>query len=341
MGNKHLIYAFLMLVSSVMHTSCKSTKAVTLSTPPVTEIQEIAVTQKSKLDRFVSVDAVSGLQTGMTIDDVFVRMGGKPHNLISAQADGHHIYHYKYRLSNMEVPADQTDKPGIEKKSNIQFYTGAVQDLYIVFNGASKLEYLVTTQGGLTEKLLRDNNLLYVIRKDKDKYANNPDPLYRNTNAAAFLPMTPCLDCDRIKNSVSAELGSNPSTPAQTERGSKASASAAGSMESACAAISTIMTELDDAQDIVDQMVAADNIKKTKDKIQKLVPLERKYADKNRNITKLSKSLESNPEAKNCLGLQEMEARKSKVSADYAKRTASADKKGLGGKLLSQTLGGL
>jgi DNA repair ATPase RecN len=180
-----------------------------------------------------------------------------------------------------------------------------------------------------------------VIRKDKDKYVSNPDPLYRNTNAAAFLPLTPCLDCDRIKNTISSDMNRNVSSNSQSESVSKASAANEASKGNACVAISTIMKELDDAQDIVDQMIAADNIKKTKDKIQKLVPLERKYTEKNRNISSLSKSLESNPQAKNCPGLQEMEARKSKVSADYAKRTASSGTKGLGGKLLSQTLGGL
>jgi hypothetical protein len=341
MRNKHLYFTLFLLTSYMMTTSCKSTKAVTLSTPPAIEMQVIDDTQKSKLDRFISVDAVSGLQMGMTIDDVFLRLGSKPHNLISAQADGHHIYHYKYRLNNMEVPSDQTDNPGIEKKSNKQFYTGPMQDLYLVFNGTGKLEYLVTTQGGITENLLRDNNLLYVIRKDKDKYVSNPDPLYRNTNAAAFLPLTPCLDCDRIKNTISSDMNRNVSSNSQSESVSKASAANEASKGNACVAISTIMKELDDAQDIVDQMIAADNIKKTKDKIQKLVPLERKYTEKNRNISSLSKSLESNPQAKNCPGLQEMEARKSKVSADYAKRTASSGTKGLGGKLLSQTLGGL
>jgi hypothetical protein len=311
------------IFSAVM--ACKTTKTVSVSNPAVTETQIMVDPEKTRIDRFVTVEAVSGLQTGMEIDKAFSLLGSKPHNLISVQADGHHIYHYKYRLTNMEVPKDQSDRVGIEKRTNALFYTGAIQDLYLVFNGGGKLEYMVTTQGGLTEKLLRENNLLYVIKKDKDKFTNNPDSMYRNTNAAVFMPMKPCLDCDKVKNAtleIRTQENSSGSVNNETSRANKE----AVTVNTKCAAIDALIQQLTEADGIVNEMIEADAIKKTQQRIYKLIPLERKYLEKKMNIDRAMKTIESNGELKNCPGLDDAKALKEKVTSNYSNRSGKSKK---------------
>jgi hypothetical protein len=188
----------LILLSSVAVSSesCKSGKATTQRIEPrseTTTIVQAADPTYARINRFVSVDAVSELRTGMTYQDVLLKMAAKPYNILSAQADGHHIVHYKYRLTKMEV-----------------FYNPGEEDLYVVFNAAGKLEYMVTSQGSMSEKLLRDNNLLYVIKKDKDKFAADADKNYRQTNSGAFHPLLPCTNCpDKKEEAKPAEDKSN------------------------------------------------------------------------------------------------------------------------------------
>jgi hypothetical protein len=205
----------LILLSSVAVSSesCKSGKATTQRIEPrseTTTIVQAADPTYARINRFVSVDAVSELRTGMTYQDVLLKMAAKPYNILSAQADGHHIVHYKYRLTKMEVPTTEVNNLGIEKSNNRVFYNPGEEDLYVVFNAAGKLEYMVTSQGSMSEKLLRDNNLLYVIKKDKDKFAADADKNYRQTNSGAFHPLLPCTNCpDKKEEAKPAEDKSN------------------------------------------------------------------------------------------------------------------------------------
>jgi len=198
---KKIIFLFL-VAGSFLFQSCKSTKAITQSSSSTDETVVLGDPLKARMDRFVTVEAVSDLRAGMTLSEVTAKLGSSPHNLLSAQADGHHIVQYKYRLSQMEVLAEQVNNVGVEKKNNKLYYKPGNHDLFIVFNPAGKLEYLVTEEVAMSEKLLRENNLLYVIKKDKDKFVANPDPNYRKTNASAFSPMVVCPDCDAPKGNV-------------------------------------------------------------------------------------------------------------------------------------------
>lgn len=193
----------LVVSMAILLPSCKSTKATSQSTGQTEETTVLADPLKARLDRFVSVDAILELRAGMTIDEVGTKLASKPYNVFSAQADGHHIVQYKYRLTQLEVNAEDVNNYGVEKRSNKTFYAGGVEDLYVIYNAAGKLEYMVTTKGAMSEKLLRENNLLYVIKKDKDKFANDNDKLYRETNSNVFYPLLPCTDCEKGKDSKS------------------------------------------------------------------------------------------------------------------------------------------
>jgi hypothetical protein len=196
---KQITIAIFIFVFASLNFSCKSTKSTSQATAETEETTVMSDPEKSRINRFVSVDNILDLRTGLSIDEAVSKLGSKPYNVFSAQADGHHIVQYKYRLTKYEVPADDVNNYGIEKKSTKVYYAPGEQDLYILFNAAGKLEYMVTSQGGINEQLLRQNNLLYVIKKDKDKFAADSDKLYRQTNSNPFHPLMPCTTCDKDK----------------------------------------------------------------------------------------------------------------------------------------------
>lgn len=199
MRKKEILTGLVLISLSLLQQSCKSTKATTTAIQPKEETVVIQEGDNVRINRFVSVDAVSDLRTGMTVAEAQGKLGAKPYNVLSAQADGHYVIQYKYRLQKIEVPTTEADKFAIEKQNNKQLFSPGEEDLYIVFNGAGKLEYMVTSQGGVNEKLLRENNLLYVIKKDKDKFAMDPDKSYRQTNSNIFYPLLVCPSCAEKK----------------------------------------------------------------------------------------------------------------------------------------------
>jgi len=201
---KTITFGLFLLSITSTYTACKSTKATSQSTAQTEETTIISDAEKTRINRFVSVDNILDLRAGMTMDETVSKLGAKPYNVFSAQADGHHIVQYKYRLTKYEVPADETNNYGIEKKTSKIFYASGEQDLYILFNGTGKLEYMVTSQGGINEQILRQNNLLYVIKKDKDKFASDSDKSYRETNSNTFHPLLPCTNCDKDKKDAKA-----------------------------------------------------------------------------------------------------------------------------------------
>ena len=216
---KQLLLLFVGLVALLFSLqSCKSTKATTKTTVNAEETVLIESGPNSHLNRFVSVDAVLDLRPGMSYDEVYGKLGSKPYNLFSAQLDGHHIFQYKYRLTKIEVPSENANNYGLEKKNNKVIYQPGDENLYIVFNGAGKLEYMVTSQGSESERILRENNLLYVIKKDKDKFASDTSRAYRATNSDPFNPLLPCSDCNKsIKISVEKDGPHTASMPSTTE----------------------------------------------------------------------------------------------------------------------------
>jgi len=222
---KKNVFLFTLCLSSylLVNQSCSSSKATTVSAPVSTEAVESYNGPITKVDRFVSIESVADLSAGMTYAEVVAKLGSKPYNVFSAQANGHRAVQYKYRLLNMEVPTDNINDNGIEKGKNKYNYMPGYQDLFLIFDGTDKLEYLSTTEGDKTEKLLRDNNLLYVIKKDKAKFSSDTTSAYRLTNADAFYPLFPCTTCspipqkqDVIKKDEISESKINTPSPSST-----------------------------------------------------------------------------------------------------------------------------
>jgi hypothetical protein len=189
----------------------------------------------------------------------------------------------------------------------------------------------VTSQGGLSEKLLRDNNLLYVIKKDKDKYAADPDRNYRLANGGAFTPMLACKNCD------AAGLAAASARPNASSRSTKANV---GQGDDPCSGVAELSARLDEAEAVVVEMLAFGEAKKGKDELKKIIDLEKRYAESNKDVVRLSKSLDANPASKDCSGYASLDGRQKQIAADY-KKYSETNKKGSMGKLLGKTLGGL
>lgn len=336
-----VLTALLCLACAIV--SCKTAKTSVQRTEVSEETELLQPGEKTQLQRFVSVEAVSDLRTGMTIEQVYAVLGSNPYNLLSAQSGGHHIVQYKYRLTNIEVPAKDVNNEGIEQRNNKTFYLPDLQDLYIVFNGSGKMEYLVTTQGGGTEKLLRSNNLLYVIKKDKDKFESNMEKEYRSTNAGVFYPMMPCTDCDLIRAGLT---GAQPYVPPsavaygnnRTDNYEKSKPTP--SDNSTCSSVALLISQIDDGQSIVQELMEVDQVKSTKEKLKKLVDAEKKYADQVKLIEKGYKAVQAYSGSNGCADYKVMQEKKKKMEADYTKRS-TLNSKGVGSKILSKTLSGL
>lgn len=336
-----VLTALLCLACAIV--SCKTAKTSVQRTEVSEETELLQPGEKTQLQRFVSVEAVSELRTGMTIEQVYAVLGSNPYNLLSAQSSGHHIVQYKYRLTNIEVPSKDVNNGGIEQRNNKTYYLPDMQDLYIVFNGSGKMEYLVTSQGGITEKLLRSNNLLYVIKKEKDKFEVNTEKEYRSTNAGVFYPMMPCTNCDLIRAGLT---GAQPYVPpaastygiARTENSAKSSTPAGEN--SSCSSVVLLMSQIDAGQSIVQELSEVDLLKNSKEKLRKLVDAEKKYAEQVKVIEKGYRALQADSGTDACSDYKVMQEKKKKMEADYTKRS-TLNSKGVGSKILSKTLSGL
>jgi hypothetical protein len=147
---------------------------------------------KSELAQFVSMDDIANINIGMSFTNVKTILG-IPFNIIMGQNDGVVIYQYKYRLINLQVPLRLSNNFGVEKGNTKFKYGPDLHDLYLMFNKDSRLEFIKSSLDDATEQMLRANNLLYVISKDKEKFANDESLEYRKVNGIYFDPL--CINC--------------------------------------------------------------------------------------------------------------------------------------------------
>ena len=166
---------FLVLVSvSIFLISCnRKTKKVTV--PTVREEQK-------DIPKFVTMNEVANLTIGMSYTEVKNIMG-TPYNILSAQMDGYALYQYKYKQIYVELPTTKRNDVGIEKEaSNKLKYTSDIYDLNLLFSKENRLEFIYSNSNQIAEGLMREANFYYVLKKDKEKFANDFSPEYRQTN---------------------------------------------------------------------------------------------------------------------------------------------------------------
>jgi hypothetical protein len=86
--------------------------------------------------------------------------------------DGYALYQYKYKQIYMELPTTKRNDVGIEKEaSNKLKYTSDIYDLNLLFSKENRLEFIYSNV-----------NLYFVLKKDKEKFANDFSPEYRQQN---------------------------------------------------------------------------------------------------------------------------------------------------------------
>jgi len=122
--------------------------------------------------KFTSVDRLCQIQPGQSYQTVVQVLGCDPYNLLSNQADGYAIYLYKYKFTEREVKAEDSqifNQRGGET-AGMEVYNSKMEDVILVFKD-SKLETVVTTQGRKdSPAIVLFHNTLFEITKEKGKY---------------------------------------------------------------------------------------------------------------------------------------------------------------------------
>lgn len=107
----------------------------------VMPVVENAKPNPVKLVSFVNVEDLSDLNAGMTKQEVFNKLGKKPFDILSSQADGYSVYLYKYRKVHTILNDQNENTLGATGQKE---YGTKIQDAYVVFNKDNKLELVVS-----------------------------------------------------------------------------------------------------------------------------------------------------------------------------------------------------
>ena len=189
---KQILFLILLMVSILFISCNRKTKKVTVPTTRE-EVKDIP--------KFITMNEVANLSIGMSYTEVKNIMG-TPYNILSAQMDGYALYQYKYKQIYVELPTTKRNDLGIEKAaSNKLKYTSDIYDLNILFNKENRLEFIYSNSNQIAEGLMREANLYYVLKKDKDKFANDLSPEYRQANKI-FEP-----GCDKCPTKTAKAIG--------------------------------------------------------------------------------------------------------------------------------------
>ena len=189
---KQVLFLILFTVSILFISCNRKSKKVTVPTTRE-EVKDIP--------KFVTMNEVANLSIGMSYTEVKNIMG-TPYNILSAQMDGYALYQYKYKQIYVELPTTKRNDVGIEKAaSNKLKYTSDIYDLNILFNKENRLEFIYSNSNQIAEGLMREANLYYVLKKDKDKFANDLSPEYRQANKI-FEP-----GCDKCPTKTAKAIG--------------------------------------------------------------------------------------------------------------------------------------
>jgi hypothetical protein len=107
----------------------------------VMPVVENAKPNPVKLVSFVNVEDLLDLNAGMSKQEVYAKLGKKPFDIISSQADGYTIVLYKYRKVHTILNDQNENKLG---SAGDKEYGTKIEDAYVVFDKANKLELVVS-----------------------------------------------------------------------------------------------------------------------------------------------------------------------------------------------------
>ena len=129
-----------------------------------------------KSPKFTSVDRLCQIKPGNSYELVTQTLGCDPYNILSNQIDGYAIYLFKFKFTEREVKAEDSEifnQRGGET-AGVEVYTPQLQDAILIFKN-NKLETILTVQGRKdSPSLVLINNTLYEISKDKSTYVIVP-----------------------------------------------------------------------------------------------------------------------------------------------------------------------
>lgn len=126
--------------------------------------------------KFTSVDRLVQIHPGQSFQTVVQTLGCEPYNLLSNQADGYAIYLYKYKFTEREIKASDSqilNQRGGET-AGMEVYNSKMEDVILIFKD-NKLESVVSTQGRKESPVIvLFHNTLFEITKEKGKYVIIP-----------------------------------------------------------------------------------------------------------------------------------------------------------------------
>ncbi len=138
----------------------------------VMPLAENAKPNPVKLVSFINVDDLTDLNPGMTKQEVFTKLGKKPFDIISNQADGYSIYLYKYRKVHTILNDQNENTLGA---SGPKEYGTKIQDAFVVFNKENKLELVVSKdEMSRSESIHKFHGVLYNLTVNGGKLFIKP-----------------------------------------------------------------------------------------------------------------------------------------------------------------------
>ena len=131
----------------------------------VMPVVENAKPNPIKLATFVNVEDLLDLNAGMSKQEVYSKLGKKPFDIISTQADGYTVVLYKYKKVHQILNDQNENKLGSTGEKE---YSSQIYDAYVVFDKSNKLELVVAQdQMGNSKSVHKFHGELYYSKTNE------------------------------------------------------------------------------------------------------------------------------------------------------------------------------
>ena len=138
----------------------------------VMPVVENAKPNPIKLATFVNVEDLLDLNAGMSKQEVYSKLGKKPFDIISTQADGYTVVLYKYKKVHQILNDQNENKLGSTGEKE---YSSQIYDAYVVFVKSNKLELVVAQdQMGNSKSVHKFHGELYGLTINGGKLSIKP-----------------------------------------------------------------------------------------------------------------------------------------------------------------------
>lgn len=131
---------------------------------------------------FTSVDKISMILPGMTIDRVNSTLGIEPYNMLHMNSDGAIILSYNYRLKDKYLKVYTTNRDEFQRLTRNEdsqtkgslWYNKEYQTLFVVFQN-NQVQSMITTAGKQDSEflLIAGNNIKLLSEEELDSFSED------------------------------------------------------------------------------------------------------------------------------------------------------------------------